>query len=364
MTEAEKLNGVCPLCGDHRGRVVFSGADHLHGVPGSFDVIACASCELWRQRAPILPEESEQFYPEEYRPYQDERSVLPMRKERISHRLRRNYMQWVAEGKPSLLGSSLTRVALVGMGWMLSYTSAFRFNPLAFAAPDKSVLDVGCGTGRFLAEMAAMGWTPAGIELDRRAAEKASARGIEIHRGAFEAVCRYLPEDRRFDLITMRQVIEHFRDPAQALRLAFSRLEPGGFIMIWTPLRDGLMARLFGSHWFNLDLPRHQVLFHKKSLASIVRQAGFQILEQRQLSSTKSITGSLAFYMRDRKGPERASQIRDSYLLEFACRPVVKLLDFFGAGDNGLIVARKPGKAHWHFEIPKPKPEMGMLAHD
>lgn len=94
----------------------------------------------------------------------------------------------------------------------------------------RTVLDVGCDTGRFgallgsqpLREVRVFGVEPA---------EHGSAQldGYEqVWRGTFpEAV----PEGRRFDCIVMNDVLEHMVDPWSALEKARTMLEPGGTIV-------------------------------------------------------------------------------------------------------------------------------------
>src|SRR6185436_907904 len=77
-------------------------------------------------------------------------------------------------------------------------------------------LDVGCGAGRFLKEMASLGWVVEGIEADPAACSSlARDPSIRVHRGSvmdsFEGM-------GTFDAISMTHVIEHLEDPIAALK--------------------------------------------------------------------------------------------------------------------------------------------------
>jgi len=78
-----------------------------------------------------------------------------------------------------------------------------------------------------------------------------------------------------FDCITLWHSLEHVRDPSAILRDCKKILKPGGVLLIAVPDAGGLEARTFGARWFHLDVPRHLFHFTRKSLASVLRAAGF-----------------------------------------------------------------------------------------
>jgi len=106
----------------------------------------------------------------------------------------------------------------------------------AGSPPPRTVLDVGCGNGAFLAFLAAAlpGAAATGIELDdARAAEARAA-----HPGATVIAGDALREVERltgqFDLITLWDVFEHVPAPGLLLKALARRLAPGGRLFIQT----------------------------------------------------------------------------------------------------------------------------------
>ena len=134
------------------------------------------------------------------------------------------------------------------------------------------LLDVGCGSGAFLARMRGLGWQVAGVEPDPAAAEAAKrVHGIDVETG----LARF--GDRRFDAITMHHVIEHLPDPhAEVARIA-QHLAPGGRLVIVTPNIRSAGRRLFGAHWVHWDPPRHLWMFSRPALEQVVTAAGLQV---------------------------------------------------------------------------------------
>ena len=115
----------------------------------------------------------------------------------------------------------------------------------------RNVLDVGCGTGDFLASLpAAIG--KFGIEPSVAAAERASVRGVRI-----VSPLQELAESARFDVITLIDVIEHLRQPALLLDLALQHLSPGGAIVVSTGDPQCAAWRIFRSRFWYSSFPEH-----------------------------------------------------------------------------------------------------------
>jgi SAM-dependent methyltransferase len=112
-----------------------------------------------------------------------------------------------------------------------------------------------------------------GVEIDDRAVERASARGLEIHQGTAEELPPQVKAGR-FDVVTMTHVLEHCVDPLLALRNAAELLTPGGLLFIEVPNNEAIAARRSGTCWFHFDAGRHLNFFTPDSLATAVQRVG------------------------------------------------------------------------------------------
>jgi len=139
------------------------------------------------------------------------------------------------------------------------------------------VLDVGAGLGYFLHAAARRGWRGVGLETSAFAAEYARREfGLDVRRRTLDEAAL---DEGAFDLVVMRDVLEHTRDPRATLRLAHRLLRPGGLLALSMPNFASLNARLGGACWRHLRLPQHLFHFTPEALGRLLRECGLAIAE-------------------------------------------------------------------------------------
>ncbi len=115
--------------------------------------------------------------------------------------------------------------------------------------PSGKVLDVGCGTGRFLSSMPSAGYELKGIDISAGMLEEARERGLDVVEGSSGD----MPfDDDSFDLVVTFAVLHHLIDPElvrATLREIVRVTRPGGTSVVWdhnpnNPYWKFLMARL------------------------------------------------------------------------------------------------------------------------
>jgi 2-polyprenyl-3-methyl-5-hydroxy-6-metoxy-1,4-benzoquinol methylase len=160
---------------------------------------------------------------------------------------------------------------------------------LAAAVPPGSrVLDVGCATGYLAAELARSGCAVTGVEP---AAEAAAAARDQceavVHGDVEEADCRAeLEALAPFDAIVCGDVLEHLRDPWEALAFVATLLAPGGRVAVsvpniahWTGRRALLRGRFdYAAH--GLFDVTHLRFFTRSSAHSLVAAAGLRVVSE------------------------------------------------------------------------------------
>jgi SAM-dependent methyltransferase len=142
-------------------------------------------------------------------------------------------------------------------------------------------LDLGCGDGRFTAELARAGAQPLGVEIARAAIGRARARHPELD-FRLAPIDGPLPlGDNSFDLVWSSEVIEHVADTARWLSEVRRVLVPGGRLLVTTPSHGRLRLALGGIERFSEPLGDHLHLYSRRSLATVLDELGFREIDVR-----------------------------------------------------------------------------------
>ena len=146
---------------------------------------------------------------------------------------------------------------------------------IATSMPQPRVLEVGCGTGEWLAEVASIGCGVAGIDSSENMLELARTKvSADLRQGAAES----LPwPNGSFDLVVCINSLHHFVSPITALREAFRVLRPAGkFLSIGLDPHEG------GGRWYVYEFFPRSLAIDRERFASKsqrvrwLQSAGFQ----------------------------------------------------------------------------------------
>lgn len=138
--------------------------------------------------------------------------------------------------------------------------------------PPGRLLEVGCGNGKRLARLKALGWDVTGQEIDPVAAGYVrKVRDIDVHVGLLET----MEAVEKYDVVIMSHVIEHAHDPIALLAACNRALKENGLLILLTPNAASYGHRRFGAAWRGLEPPRHLHLFTCTTLLQISQKAGF-----------------------------------------------------------------------------------------
>jgi predicted SAM-dependent methyltransferase len=86
--------------------------------------------------------------------------------------------------------------------------------------------------------------------------------------------------EKRFDLITLFHVVEHFYKPDTELARIYELLKPGGLLLIETPnSQDALLTKYQSNPFANFTYWTHHPMLHSNnSLSSLVTRKGFTLI--------------------------------------------------------------------------------------
>lgn len=298
----------CPSCGGLQWRLVLAGvSDQRYHTEGRFDLMGCTHCGTIATVPQLSPSDLLSRYGDDYA----------------------SFGESDASRGPRLIRQIVWFPYHLRWGW----------NDEVDLMPPGRALDVGCGTGSWLAEVIRRGWNADGLEPNAPAAEEADRRvagsGTVFNRSMEDVSLPF----ETYDLVRMSHVLEHLIDPGQAARRVNHWLRMGGLFVLQLPDWSSLERRVFGRSWFGLDVPRHTWHFGPEQLTTLLEHAGYEVIcvkPQRQASCLAGSFQTVAMRFLGRK--ERFRLWRPLYVVTV---PIASLLLALGIGGTMKVVARK-----------------------
>jgi SAM-dependent methyltransferase len=175
--------------------------------------------------------------------------------------------KWYEESELYVLGKTFRDSAI---SW---HHAQFIHNGKVFG---DSLLDVGCGNGAFLNEAQKLGYKVVGIDFDKENIRIARELfGLnEVFSMTLEDLIDSYP-DRRFDVITFFEVLEHMDNPNNFINLIKRGLKEGGYIALSMPNRERFIDPLCEGDY----PPNHLTRWSASSLTSFLEERGFEIVK-------------------------------------------------------------------------------------
>jgi 2-polyprenyl-3-methyl-5-hydroxy-6-metoxy-1,4-benzoquinol methylase len=138
------------------------------------------------------------------------------------------------------------------------------------------VLDIGCGTGEFLAACKKAGYKTKGVEPSEKA-RKFAIQNYDLE--VLEEKEIQSVENEQFELITLWHVLEHVPNLNERVNQIEKMLTPGGYAIIAVPNPESFDAKLYKEDWAAWDVPRHLYHFNKESIISLFKKHRLQHTE-------------------------------------------------------------------------------------
>lgn len=237
---------ACPACGSSEISKTLSAKDYTVSSE-QFEVWHCATCEIrFTQSIPVEEEVGAYYQSEDY----------------ISH-------SNTSKGLINRLYQTVRNITLKQKRkWVEKVARAHK----------GKILDIGCGTGDFLATMKEAGWETLGLEPDEGARFQAqNNHGLEIHE---QDHLFNLPQSN-FDIISMWHVLEHVHRLHPYLDQIHQVLQADGRLIIAVPNYQSKDADIYQEHWAAYDVPRHLYHFSPKGMEMLLASHGFELVQKK-----------------------------------------------------------------------------------
>jgi SAM-dependent methyltransferase len=146
----------------------------------------------------------------------------------------------------------------------------------------KSIFDIGFGFAQALIFFKNKGLDVSGIELSPEGFEYAQSQGLDVYKGGID---EFDIVNRRFDIVTLINVLEHLRNPLDVLvNIRKSLLKENGLLVIDVP-NDFNDFQTVANEEYDLKKwwvcpPNHINYFSCSSLSSLVDTAGYEVVKK------------------------------------------------------------------------------------
>jgi SAM-dependent methyltransferase len=245
----------CKICGNESGNKTHQAKEMMFGWRERFTYLECSACGCIALADP--PADPARFYPADYSGFGAAEGGLRGRakKLRVASYFGHDFGlgSWIARRYPRADLAAMARMSI---------------------PKDCRILDVGCGGGKLLLELRALGYknltgTDPFIKSDLD-----YGNGVQVKKTFLTDLARR--EKPKWDLITFHHSFEHVPDQLDTLQAAAHLLAPNGRCVIRIPV-IGYAWREYGTNWVQLDPPRHFFLHTEESMQLLAQKAGLRI---------------------------------------------------------------------------------------
>ena len=138
-----------------------------------------------------------------------------------------------------------------------------------------NILDIGCSAGFLLDEARKREWKVYGIEPSEWASDYAK-NNLKLNNIYNIKSFKDFSRPAFFDVIVIKDTLEHVIDPAQLLCDARQILKPDGILYISTPDISSMAAMILRARWWGIK-NHHLYYFAPKTIKSLLNKCGFNV---------------------------------------------------------------------------------------
>ena len=172
--------------------------------------------------------------------------------------------------------------------WVRNYSLYKKLKLInSLSKTDKTILDIGAGTGDFLSICEKNNWSVVGVEpnLKARTIAKEKIQNAKVYSSIEELTYESSHttsqnlQPTTYNIITLWQVLEHVPNLNEYVSTLKQLLKPNGTLIIAVPNYKSYDANYYKEFWAAYDVPRHLWHFSKLAIAKVFHQQEMTILK-------------------------------------------------------------------------------------
>lgn len=255
--------------------------------------------------------------------------------------------------------ADVTAAVRSGNNWVKIQRHKLRFRFIQKYINKGKLFDLGAGWGHFMLAGKELGYEVHGIEI----AEQPYLYCVNDLKLPVEHIDFFkMPEDIKYDVVTMWDVLEHIDKADDFLQKCASITRPGGYLFLQVPQIDSYFAKKYKDEWKMMGLD-HVNYFGKDTIKRILSNHGFELVEIKSsfeiklfimytiLPLLKKLRSNKKQTINEASTTINAAE-RQQYFNKFTSRPMWQLklfvfihnviyntLSFFNLGEEMMVAA-------------------------
>lgn len=258
------------MCGNTADNRVHTAREMMFGLRHSWQYLECSVCGCLQLENPPSGSAMAVYYPPEYYSFAERAptTVFSLMRRWLKRQRGRHHLHLSNYG-----GRFLT--AVWGVPPMMRWLSLLK------ATTDSAILDVGCGSGDLLFDMADVGFSDlTGVDpflphdIFYPATPGVNTASVQLRSSELFVL---ESESKRYDCIMFHHSLEHCAEPQAMLATAARLLNEGGSIVVRIPVADSFAWKTYHTDWVQLDAPRHYFVPTVRSMNILAQRTGLSV---------------------------------------------------------------------------------------
>lgn len=257
--------------------------------------------------------------------------------------------------------ADVTAAVRAGNNWVKIQRHKLRFKFIQKFVRSGKLFDLGAGWGHFMLAGKELGYDVYGVEISEQP-YLYCVNDLKLpvdHIDFFE-----MDETKKFDVITMWDVLEHIDKADDFLAKCTKLTKPGGYLFLQVPQIDSYFAKRHKDNWKMMGLD-HVNYFGKETITKILEKNGYEVMKIKSsfelklfimytiLPLIKKLKGNKKQTVQQANHTINAAE-RQQYFNKFTSKPMWQLklfvlvhnviyntLSFFNIGEEMMVAARK-----------------------